>query len=84
MADSACWSKGIYRPVENEDPNAFHVLVHSSFSKKDVAETISTFEAMVLHVNYPLDLLRVTSKVRVSRLFIGQIKIFRHLSIAFC
>ena len=63
MTDSARWVNGVYQGVENEDPNAFHLLVDKSFSKKDVNETISSFEAMVLHVNYPLDLLRVTSKV---------------------
>ena len=65
MADSAKWSKGVYMAVENEDPNAFHLLVDKSFGKKDVPETIAVFESMVLHVKYPLDLLRVTSKVRV-------------------
>lgn len=63
MTDSARWSKGVYEAVENEDPNAFHLLVDKSFAKKDVNDTISSFEEMVLHVDYPLDLLRVTSKV---------------------
>ena len=66
MVDSARWSKGVYEAVENEDPNSFHLLVDKSFGKKDVAETINVFEAMVLHVKYPLDLLRVISKVIIQ------------------
>ena len=64
MTDSARWTRGIYAPVENEDPNCFHLLVDKSFGKMDVTRTISVFENMVLTVDHPLDLLRVTSKVR--------------------
>ena len=64
MTDSACWTHGIYAPVENEDPNCFHLLVDKSFGKMNVTRTIDVFEAMVLTVDHPLDLLRVTSKVR--------------------
>ena len=66
MVDSARWTNGVYEAVENEDPNVFHLLVDKSFGKKNVEDTISTFETMVLHVKYPLDLLRVTSKVNFS------------------
>lgn len=64
MADSARWTKGVYAPVENDDPNCFHLLAEKSFGKMDIAKTIETFEEMVLTVDHPLDLLRVTSKVR--------------------
>lgn len=64
MTDSAVWKGGQYQPVENDDPDMFHLLISKSFVKLDVAETIANFEAMVLTVQNPLNLLRVVSQVR--------------------